>query len=79
VRRNESKKLVLESLQVLEKSVTATELSNWLEQNRNVNMTGKAASMELLRLFRNRLVSRRNGRYTITERGRKRLAFLSGS
>jgi hypothetical protein len=79
LQRNECKRKVLEAITDLKEPAQPGIIATWLDLNYNVSLTDKACSMECLRLMRQGLLCRHQGRYTISEKGSSRLQFLRTS
>jgi len=76
MRKNECKKNVLSAVQDLKDPVPPCLVQTWLEMEYNVSLTDRAASMELLRLMRQGLLHRKDGKYQISPKGEQRLQWL---
>jgi hypothetical protein len=76
LQRNECKRFVLSAIQDLKDPVPPGLVQTWLEMEYNVELSDKATSMECLRLMRQGLLNRKNGKYQISSKGEQRLAWL---
>jgi len=76
MQRNQSKKIVLSAVQDLKDPVPPALVQVWVEMEYNASLTVRATSMELLRCFRQGLLHRRQGKYSLSEKGEQRLSWL---
>lgn len=79
MQRNECKRKVLEAISDLKEPAQPGIVAEWLSLEYNISLTGRAASMECLRLWRMGLLHRRDGRYQLSQKGEERLAWLRAS
>lgn len=76
MRRNETKRMLLETAEDFGKPAEPGLFETWLEYEYSTSLSPRAVKMGLLRCHRQGLLSRRGGRYLLTEKGAERLTFL---
>jgi len=76
MQRNQTKKLILEVAEDFDSPVEAGLFQTWLEYQYNVCLSDRATKMALLRAMRQGLLHRRNGKYSLSEKGERRLVWL---
>ena len=76
VRRNETKFFVLTGLEELQEPVSPGILQTWLEIEHNLEMTLNNIRVALSRYHKMGLIRRRAGKYSLSDRGKKRLDWL---
>jgi hypothetical protein len=79
MQRNECKRNVLQAVEDLKDPVESGIVQTWLSITYNVELSDKAQSMECLRLMRQGLLHRRDGKYSLSEKGEQRLQWLRTS
>jgi DNA-binding transcriptional regulator PaaX len=77
--RNGTKKLLLEVAEDFNEPAEAALFQTWAEMTYNTSLSDKGVRMGLLRAHRQGLLSRRNGKYSLTEKGSLRLQFFRSS
>jgi hypothetical protein len=76
MRRNETKRLILQVAEDFSQPAEAALFQTLLECQYNVSLSDKGVRMGLLRAHRQGLLSRRGGKYCLTPRGEQRLSWL---
>jgi hypothetical protein len=76
MQRNECKRFVLSAVQDLKDPVPSCLVQTWLSISYNVELSDKATSMACLRLMRQGLLHRRQGKYSLSEKGEQRPSWL---
>lgn len=76
MRRNQTKKMILQVAEDFGEAAEAGLFQTWLDCQYNVSLSDKGVRMACMRCYRQGLLSRRGGKYSLTEKGEQRLSWL---